>query len=127
MRIAERLPVSSFHHWTAAALVAVALAVPTPSRADGRLEARYAVTMAGITIGQASWSLYISDDQYVSAATGKASGMMSVLVSGEGTVSARGAIRGGQLAPERFTASMKHDDDKSDTRMVLDNGAVKEL
>src|SRR5262245_30161565 len=103
MRIAQSLSVSSFHHCTAAALVAAVLAIPTPSHADGRLEARYAVTMAGISIGQASWSLFISDDQYVSAATGKASGMMSVLVSGEGTVSARGAVKDGQLAPERYT------------------------
>lgn len=127
MRIARSLPVPSFHHWTAAALVAAVFAIPTPSHAGGKLEARYAVTMAGITIGQASWSLFISDDQYVSAATGKASGMMSVLVSGEGTVSARGAVRDGQLAPERFTASIKHDDEKSDTKMLLDGGIVKEL
>jgi hypothetical protein len=127
MPIARALPLASFPHLTVAALVAAALSIPSPAMAQGKLEARYGVTMAGITIGQAAWSVDIASDRYTSTASGKASGMMSVLVKGEGVVSARGAVVDGRLSPVTFVSTVTHDDDKSDTRMALDNGTVKDL
>lgn len=111
----------------ACALIAAIPAYGQGAPGQGKLEARYGVTMAGITIGQASWTVDIGNGRYASSATGKASGMMSVLVSGEGTVSARGAVKDGKLTPSSFISTITHDDDKSDTKMTLDNGLVKEL
>jgi hypothetical protein len=108
-------------------LFGAALIAAIPAHGEGRLEARYGVTMAGLSIGQASWTVDIGSDRYASSATGKASGLMSKLVSGEGTVSARGSVSQGRLTPASFVSTITHDGDKSDTKMVLDNGVVKDV
>ena len=42
---------------------ALAAAAPTGAGAQGRLEASYTVTLAGIPIGKGDWSIDISDSQ----------------------------------------------------------------
>jgi hypothetical protein len=89
--------------------------------------ARYGMSVAGINIGKAEWTIDIGADSYAAKASGRASGVLSVLVNGEGTVATRGAIEDGRLSPERFTSTITRDDDKSETTMALDHGEVKEL
>jgi hypothetical protein len=115
-----------FSRFSLAALL-LAIAATVPAQAEGKLEARYAVSVAGIKIGKLDWTVNIDRDSYTSAASGKASGVMSALVSGEGAVATRGSIRDGRPVPESFTSSIVHDGDKSDTKMVLDGGDVKDV
>ena len=124
-RTSRLTPVSS--RLLAAVLLVAAVSASAPARSEGKLEARYGVTVAGIKVGTLEWAVDIGTQSYTSAASGRASGVISAVVSGEGVVSARGAIKDGQLSPETFSSSIVHDDDKSETKMLLDGGDVKSI
>jgi hypothetical protein len=106
---------------------ALLLAAAVPAKAESKLQARYAISVAGIAIGTLDWSVDVGHAGYSSTASGRASGILGALVSGEGAVSVRGAIKDGRPAPESFTASVIHDNDKSDVKMVLAAGDVKDV
>lgn len=107
--------------------VCLAAALAMPANAQGKLEARYAVTMTGLSVGTADWTLDLGGDRYAVEAKGRASGVLSALVSGEGTVSAQGAIKNGRPVPALFTSRIVREDDRADTRMELRDGAVTGL
>src|SRR5664279_2199517 len=48
----------------------LAAAAPAAVRAQGKLEARYSASLAGIPIGKGSWVIDITDTQYMAAASG---------------------------------------------------------
>ena len=45
-----------------------------PAQAQGRLDARYVVTLAGLPIGKGAWVIDIAEDQFTAAASGSTSG-----------------------------------------------------
>jgi uncharacterized protein DUF3108 len=98
-----------------------------PAHAQTRLNAHYTISMTGVSIGQISWSTVIGDERYTTSANGKASGVLSVLVNGEGSVDIRGLVVDGHLSPRIFTSTIVDDEGKSELRMTFDDGAVKEL
>jgi hypothetical protein len=124
---------SDIFHLRPAALPATALAILIASslgqaaRADGRLDARYKISVAGIAIGKSDINVVIGGAEYTGSASGRASGVLRVLVSGEGSVSTRGTIVEGRLVPASFTSSTTRDDEKAEVKMTLDGGAVKDL
>jgi hypothetical protein len=102
-------------------------AIAGAAQAQTKFEARYGIAFAGIPIGKGEWTVEIRPDAYTMTATGSASGLITALISGEGEIGARGTVRDGKLSPSHFTALLKRDDEKSETRMTLDNGQVKEI
>lgn len=98
-------------------------------RADAqiRLRAHYTLSMTGIHIGQIVWFVAIGDQRYTTSANGKASGVLSVLVSGEGAVDVRGVMIEGHVLPRFFTSKIIDDEGNSELRMTFDDGVVKEL
>jgi hypothetical protein len=104
-----------------------AIALPGASaRAQGKLEASYSASLAGIPIGTGSWTVDIGATQYAGAANGRASGLMRMFASGEGSSTVRGAVRRGRLVPGNFVATI-HSRDNYDIRMELNAGKVKAL
>jgi hypothetical protein len=97
------------------------------ARADSRLEARYTVSVAGIPIGKSEINVVIGSATYTTSASGRASGVLRALVSGEGSVVTRGTLADGRLIPASFTSSISRDDEKSEVDMTLADGAVKDL
>lgn len=97
------------------------------SHAQGKLEAVYTISMARIPVGKSTWAADIGDEQYATAATGAASGILSVLVSGEGSLAAYGSVKDGHLIPLSFTSKIASDDEKTELRMRFENGNVTEL
>jgi hypothetical protein len=97
-----------------------------PARAQGRVEATYRATLAGIPIGSGSWIIDIGPKHYAGAATGRASGLMRVLVSGEGSSTVRGAVKQGRLIPSTFVANI-HSHESYNVRMEMSGGNVKAL
>jgi hypothetical protein len=95
--------------------------------AQTRLRAHYTISMTGVSIGQIAWLAAIGDQRYTTSATGKASGVLSVLVNGEGSVDVRGAVVDGRLAPRFFTSKIADDEGASDLRMTFEEGVVKDL
>jgi hypothetical protein len=94
--------------------------------AQGKVEAIYRATLAGIPIGSGTWVIDIGPKSYAGAATGRASGLMRVLVSGEGSSTVRGIVRKGRLIPAIFAANI-HSADSYDVHMEMSGGNVKTL
>src|SRR6267154_6315956 len=65
------------------------LAAPS-AFAQGKLDARYEATLAGIPVGKGAWTIEIADDQYSAAITGGTAGLLKAFASGAGT----GAVNG---------------------------------
>lgn len=111
------------------AIVACAALAVTGSevRAQGRLDARYTVTLAGVPIGKGAWVIEIADDQYTAAASGMTTGLLRIFASGQGSGAARGHIgNGGNLVPSSYASSITADKKTEELRIVLSNGTVKE-
>ena len=113
------------------ALLAVAalalLAAPQAACAQGRLEAQYEATLAGIPVGKGAWNIDISDDQYSAAASGGTSGLLKAFAGGSGEGAAQGRVVGGALVATNYTASTTTSKKTEHIHMVLSNGAVKEF
>ncbi len=113
---------------TAVAFGALACAdLCAPASAQTRLKAHYAISMTGVPFGQIAWVAGLGDQRYTTSATGKASGVLSVLVNGEGAVDVRGAVIDGRLAPRLFTSKITDDEGNSDLRMTFEDDVAKEL
>ena len=112
-----------------AAMVAVPLigATPWPAPAQGKLEARYTTTLAGIPIGRGTWTVEIRDRHYSAAADGRVVGLMRAITRGDGTASAQGGMAGGRLQPEVYAALTAYDRRSSEVRITLSSGTVTDL
>jgi len=97
------------------------------AHAQGRLKANYTISMTGVSIGHIAWSVTIGEARYTTSANGKASGVLSVLVNGEGAVDTRGNIDDGRMAPKFFTSNIADDEGKSELRLSFDDGVAKDL
>ena len=103
------------------------LVLPGAAQAQARLDARYVVTLAGITLGEGSWLVDVRDDKFSAEAKGSTSGLARFFSSGQGTTAARGAIKNGQLIPANYAIYVKWGKRFEDLRMKISDGAVKEL
>lgn len=96
-------------------------------QADARLNAHFAITMVGVSIGQLSWTIDLNAGGYTTSANGKASGALSVLVNGEGRVATRGVIEADRLRPTFFSSNVTEDGEVAGLQMTFENGGVKAL
>jgi hypothetical protein len=110
-----------------AVALATAIAVPVAAHADGKLEARYVASLAGIPVGKGTWVLDIGDAQYTSAASGMTTGIMRVFAGGEGTSATRGVFAAGKPSLTDYAVSVKMKDKTDEVRFLLAGGTVKEL
>jgi hypothetical protein len=95
--------------------------------AQGKLDARYVVTLAGVPIGKGAWVIDIGDDQFTAAASGMTTGLLRVFATGQGNAASRGAVRSDILAPTIFISTVNNDRRVEELRIVLSAGTVKEL
>src|ERR1700691_1534092 len=93
--------------WLLAALVwacgIAAVSGATPAVAQGKLEAQYEATLAGIPVGRGAWNIDITDDQYSASAIGGTSGLLKTFASGSGTGAAQGRVVNGALVPTNYS------------------------
>jgi hypothetical protein len=111
----------------AGVLILIVGASAISAQAQVRLKARYTISMTGVSIGQIAWLVDIGDKHYTTSANGNASGVLSVLVNGEGSVATRGIVADDHLTPSHFTSNITDDEGKSELRMTFENGVVTEL
>jgi len=96
--------------------------------AQGRLDARYVVTLAGVPIGKGTWVIDIADEQYTAVANGTTAGLLRVFASGQGSTAARGYVgNGGTLIPSVYASSITSDKKTEELRITLASGNVKEF
>ena len=109
----------------AVALILSTVSIGGPAHAQGRFEARYSVTIAGIPVGQGVWIADIAEDQYSTAASGRVTGIARVLSDGEGSGAARGRVSAGRLLPSTYAVTVMADRRPDEIRMAFAGGAVK--
>jgi Protein of unknown function (DUF3108) len=103
------------------------LAPATPSAfAQGRLDARYEATLAGIPVGKGVWTIDISDDAFSASAFGGTSGLLKAFASGSGAGAAQGRVVNGALVASNYSASTTTSKKTEAIRMLLANGTIKE-
>jgi hypothetical protein len=122
------LPCPRFHP-TAFAGVALLAFVATAdlAHAQAKLEASYTISVARIPVGSASTTLTLGPGSYAISASGRASAVLRILASGDGTLAARGTIKDGKASPLSFTSKTSQDDDTLEVAMTFEDGVVKEL
>src|SRR5262245_27204379 len=99
---------------------------PLPAAAQGKLEAHYEASLAGIAVGKGTWGIEIADDYYSASAQGATAGLLKAFSGGTGTGAAQGRIVNGALVPQGYVATMSSK--KSETiRISLANGNVKDF
>jgi hypothetical protein len=92
--------------------------------AQGRLDADYVATLAGIPIGHGNWVVEISDNSYTLAASGATAGLLRIFSGAHGSSAARGTMMKGQPVPTSYAATIIDDRHVDEVRMALTNGNV---
>lgn len=111
-----------------AALLALGAAtMDAPARAQGKLEAKYEASLAGIPVGKGTWSIDVGDDQYTAAAAGGTSGLLKAFAGGSGTGASQGRVVAGTLVPSSYTATTTSSKKSETIRMVVTSGYIKEF
>jgi Protein of unknown function (DUF3108) len=121
------LPRSAGRSLLAGAAVAIACLVNAAAGAQGKLDARYSATLAGVQIGKGAWVIEIGDDQFTAAASGMTTGLLRVFATGQGSGASRGVVRGDNLLPTTFVSNVNNDKRVEELRIVLSSGTVKDL
>ena len=129
-RMSSARPVPSFAlralgGWCAGVLLL--LAAPDAASAQGRLDARYEATLAGIPVGKGAWAIEITDDQFAAQASGGTSGILKAISGGSGTGASNGRVVNGALAATGYLATTTTSKKSETIRMVLANGNIKEF
>jgi len=116
--------------WTAASLCAaayLAAAAAHPASAQGKLEAKYEASLAGIPLGRGGWNIVIGDDTYAAAAFGGTIGLLKTIANGSGTGEAQGRVVNGALVPVNYQASTTTSRKSETIHITLANGNVKDF
>jgi hypothetical protein len=113
----------------ACALLAGAMlgAAPGPAHAQGKLEARYRVTLAGVQIGKGNWTVEINGTHYKAATSGITTGLMHVITHGEGTSAVHGTWGAGKPVSSVYASTITSRRNTDKVRVVIDDGNVKEF
>ena len=108
------------------ALAAAGVCAAMPAFAQGKLDAHYVVTLAGIPIGKGSWTIEVAETHYSASATGATTGLMRVLTEGEGSTTAQGTLGGGKVLSATYVSTIKSRKQKDEVHVTLDKGDVKD-
>ena len=94
--------------------------------AQGKLDARYEATLAGIPVGKGAWTIDIADDSFSASASGGTSGLLKAFAGGSGTGAAQGRVVNGALVSTNYSATTTTSKKSEAIRIVMSNGNVKE-
>jgi len=94
--------------------------------AQGKLDAAYVASLAGVPIGKGSWSIDVQDDQFTATASGATSGLLRVFASGQGNSAAHGSVSAGQPIASTYASTIVADNHSDQVRMFFSGGGVKE-
>ena len=107
--------------------IATLLSGAVPAAAQGKLDAKYEASLAGIPVGKGGWIIEVSDDSYSAAAQGGTSGLLKAFAGGSGTGSSAGRVVQGTLVPSTYNATTTSSKKSETIKMVLTSGYVKEF
>jgi len=107
-------------------LAALLAALPATAGAQGKLDARYSASIAGIPIGKGSWVIDINDTHYTAAASGATTGLVRVFTGGEGNSAAEGTLQAGRPVSSVFASTIASSHRTDAVRLTVANGVVTE-
>ncbi len=102
------------------------LLAPQSATAQGRLEAHYEATLAGIPVGNGAWTIEIADDQFSASASGGTAGLLKAFASGSGTGAAQGRVVNGAPVSTSYSATTTTAKKSEAVHLTLVNGNVRE-
>ena len=108
----------------AGALFALA---PQAASAQGRMDAHYEATLAGIPVGKGAWTIEIGDDTFSASAQGGTAGLLKAFSGGTGSGASQGRVVNGALVANAYTATTTTQKKSETIRMVLAGGGVKDF
>src|SRR6478609_6107718 len=100
---------------------------PQAASAQGRLDAQYEATLAGIPVGKGAWTIEIGDDTFSASAQGGTAGLLKAFSGGKGSGASQGRVVNGALVPNAYTATTTTQKKSETIRLVLANGGVKDF
>jgi hypothetical protein len=109
------------------AIVLALLGFQHPAAAQGRVDARYEATLAGIPVGQGSWTIEVQDDQFSASATGGTAGLLKAFSAASGTSASQGHVVNGALVATTYSGTTNMWKKSEAIHMTLLNGYVKEF
>jgi hypothetical protein len=109
-----------------ALLAALTFADIGPAHSQAKLDADYTVTLLGIPIAHASWTVAVQQDQFTAAANGATSGLLRALSAGSGTASANGSVGAAQPKPANFALTITNNKGSDGEKIVFSGGHAKE-
>src|SRR5262245_55949186 len=110
-----------------AGLILAPIGVVSPASAQGQFDARYTLSVNSIGLGTFNWRAQIGASDYTASAVGRASGIFSMLLNGEGTVTVKGSVKDGRLQSASYVSAFTRDTEKAGVQMLLDAGRVRDL
>jgi len=99
----------------------------TAAQAEGRLEARYRMSLGGLELGRAALLIEVDDRSYTASGSARLTGMAQAVSSGKGTAGARGVVDRAGLAPRSFAMEAESDRKSEAIRLVLNAAGVTDL
>jgi hypothetical protein len=103
------------------------LLAPLPAFAQGKLDAHYEASLAGLPVGRGTWTIDISDDQFSASAAGGTAGLLNTIAGGSGNGAAQGRVVNGAPVATNYTASTTTSKKSETIHLVLANGNIKEF
>jgi len=98
-----------------------------PAAAQGKLEAQYDASLAGILVGKGAWNVEIGDDSYAASSVGGTSGLLKSIANGSGAGEAQGRVVAGALVPAYYKASTTTSKKSETIHITIAGGNVKEF
>ena len=99
----------------------------TAAQAEGRLEARYRMSLGGLELGRAALLIEVDERSYTASGSARLTGMAQAVSSGKGTAGARGVVDRAGLAPRSFAMEAESDRKSEAIRLVLNAAGVTDL
>jgi len=119
------------HHALCKALAACAVLMSggaqVAAQVPPKMLAHYDIYMTHVRVGEITWEVDFNGQSYQAAASGKASGVFSVLITGEGSVATHGDINGDKLSPTKVTTTVSDDEGRVEVQMAYENGTLKQV
>ncbi len=98
-----------------------------PAAAQGKLEAHYTASLAGLPIGEGTWTIDVGDTQYSATANGVTTGLLRAFTGGQGSTTAHGTLQAGRPISSTYAASIATSRKTDEIRLTLANGNVKDF
>jgi Protein of unknown function (DUF3108) len=100
---------------------------PQAASAQGRLDAQYEATLAGIPVGKGAWTIEIGDDTFSASAQGGTAGLLKAFSGGTGSGASQGRVVNGALVANAYVATTTTQKKSETIRLVLAGGGVKDF